>query len=88
MKQVSIKQYWLVLAEAVPYMCNGITANIVVSEPPVSLLHRMMRLKEDGTVKLLYWSKISRFEYNLLRPYNPTREGYFKLSLPDYGEKL
>ncbi len=83
-----MKKYYLIKMIITPLYCNPIVSNIVISESPSTLLLRNLKHREDSSCNVvLDWSSdINEIMYNKLKKYNPTNEGYFKLSKYDYGK--
>jgi hypothetical protein len=81
--------YYLVTFKYEPFLVQGKEYDIVVSEDPVEFIVRNKRLSEElGNRFIVYGYKpINETEYEMLKPFNPTREGCFSLKEGDYTNK-
>lgn len=81
-------KHYHVLCKVVPFLCDEIVFDVVISEEIVNFILRMKKLgRKDGTrFEVHQWQEIPKEMYDKLRPFNPSNESYLKMKRKDFGE--
>ena len=82
-------KYYLIASTHTPYLCNPITANIVISEDVESFLARNSGsdcVKKYGAKFVVsHWSETTKEHYDKLKQNNPGSSSHFRLKKEDYA---
>ncbi len=82
-----MKKYYLIKVSYTSFGCKPFMVNIAISEQPIDFFTRQLKeIDRDDNIILDFVISLTKEEYNKLKKYNPTNEGYFNLKTTDYSK--